>query len=113
MAIIDLHNPISSIYTFGENYTGTILAYVIELILSKEKVAVKRLEGWNLSFSPYLFTQGFVKKNNAGVIKLKDLDGLQKVYHRWWDQNKKKSIEDLRADYKINPPLKNSNFQWF
>jgi len=113
LSSIDLHNPESSIYHFDNNYTGIILAYVIELILAEDKISVERLENGYLLLSSYLFTQGIVKKANTETIKSSDLDEFQKVYQRWWERSKHKSIDELRADYITKKPLKSSCFQWF
>ena len=119
MTIICLHNPISSIITRGSlnNFAGILAAYMIELILAKDKL---NLGGdgnsvWVFGGDPqnYIYDNGVIIRNDGGDLGHRDIKMIMEIYKTWWQQSQARSIEGLRDEWQNNVrPLTGSDFHW-
>jgi len=114
--INEIRNPLSSFY--GEPYVffGVFSAYVIELILGREKLNTENsYKSQYLLDEPtnYIYTRGLIIDEENRIINKEDLIKIRKIYAEWWEKNKDKTIEQLRNDWKKNiKPLSGSKYHW-
>ena len=103
-------------------YLGELAALIIDLILARSRL-VKEEDSSRTGFlfdrsenNLSLTSSGLLYKkrlfrDDGGSIKQRDLKKIKKMYILWWNSNKSKSIEDLRADWHNNHrPLINSPY---
>lgn len=111
---------------------GVAAAYVIEMILMTEELHFAGDQDWSgplgLNRQHYLYTgqQGVIIHSGgdsgwSGVgssgdrgLTVEELKEVKAIYQKWWEENKKKSIEELRADWKEGRrPLSGSAYMWW
>ncbi len=119
LTLICLHNPISSRITRGSlnNFAGILAAYMIELILAKDKL---HLGGdgdsvWVFGGDPqnYIYDNGVMARNDGGGLTYRDIKIIMGIYKTWWQQSQARSIEGLRDEWQNNVrPLTGSDFHW-
>ncbi len=119
MTFICLNNPHSSTISQGSlsNYSGIMAAYMIELILARDKL---KLGGsgdsvWVFGGDPqnYIYNNGFIVRNDGNDLMHRDVKDISEIYRTWWEQNKSRSIEGLRDDWQNNVrPLTGSDYHW-
>jgi hypothetical protein len=116
---IFLQNPTSSNFEQGAltNYAGLLPAYVIELILARDKLKVSGQGDslWVFSTDPqnYIYDSGIIAKKVGGPLTYRDMKKIAEIYRTWWKQNKNRSIEGLRDEWKTNVrPLTGSDYFW-
>jgi hypothetical protein len=114
-----LNNPLSSTIDEGslKNYSGVLAGYVVELILGKELLENENFFGNDFilgtNIENYIYYCGKIVNEKEEDIQKSDLIEVQKIYRKWWEENKHKSIEELRAEWKIDKkPLTNSKYHW-
>ena len=103
-------------------YLGELAALAIDLVLARSRL-VKEEDSSRTGFlfdrsenNLSLTSSGLLYKkrlfrDDGGSIKQRDLKKIKKMYILWWNSNKSKSIEDLRADWHNNHrPLINSPY---
>ncbi len=116
---IFMQNPASYNFETGAltNYAGILPAYVIELILARDKLKVSGQGDslWVFSGDPqnYIFDSGVIVKKEGGPLTYRDMKKIAEIYRTWWKQNKNRSIEGLRDEWKNNVrPLTGSDYFW-
>ncbi|MDJ1473643.1 hypothetical protein [Xanthocytophaga flava] len=110
----------SSVNSFSSNnYSGINVAYLVELILAKDSIVVRKSSTWKTQVEPYrIYTYGVIVKNvnNSPLLRpleYSDMKTLKDIYLAWWKLNKNKSIEQLRRDWKAGKgPLATSKYKW-
>jgi hypothetical protein len=114
-----LHNPISSRITKGSlnNFAGILAAYMIELILAKDKLQLGGYGDslWVFGDDPqnYIYDNGVIARNDGGDLTHVNIKKVMEIYKTWWQQNEARSIEGLRDEWKNNVrPLTGSDFHW-
>ncbi len=119
MTFICLNNPISSTISQGSlsNYSGILAAYMIELILARDKLHLGGSGNsvWVFGSDPqnYIYDNGFIARNDGGDLMHRDIKDISEIYRTWWEQNKSRSIEGLRDDWQNNVrPLSGSDYHW-
>lgn len=127
--VLHLFDPLSSKICISlslDEYIGVFYAYLIELILKKDDIFTP------LTYSPhsteYNYGSGIIfcccriapRNLNADCstslvdLTYRDIMKIKQVYTEWWANNKDKSLEELREDYKNGiRPLTNSDYEWF
>ncbi|WP_455585701.1 hypothetical protein [Bacteroides sp.] len=118
--IVGFQDPLSSVINpFMTNYVGMKYAYLIEFILSQDRIEVVKGNNWKEMISPYcIYKYGIIvtkNENNRPVLKpltYKDMKLIKKMYRNWWEENKGKSIEVLRKEWKTNGPVLSGNYIW-
>lgn len=103
-----------------DNYSGIEAAYFIERIISLDKTKSDNSDSVNKEiYSFQIFNYGVIVKRgnvpnkNYPPLSLSDMKIIKKIYQKWWELNKDKSIEQLRKDWKENKhPLDGSNYKW-
>ncbi len=117
----DFKNPISSyIEPFLFNQSGIRYAYLVEFLLCKTQIEVSGSKEWSDSVQPYrLYDYGIIIKKEVGNAQLpnpllrEDMIVIRKIYSEWWDLNKDRPLDMLRAEYRSgNHPLKESGYMW-
>lgn len=105
-------NPLNSNLFSLANYDGVYAAYMIEFILSRERLDEKNLHS---EISYVLFNRNIIiRPKDRRLLKLEDMRAIQKIYATWWQLNKNQSIEELRIEWKKrNRPLSNSIYWWY
>jgi hypothetical protein len=111
-----IQNPKYSFYGETHVFFGVFSAYVIELILGREKLntenSYKSLFLLEKSTN-YIYTRGLIIDEENRIINEEDLIKIRKIYEAWWEQNRSKSIEQLRDDWRNNiRPLSGSKYHW-
>jgi hypothetical protein len=94
------------------NSLGMRAAYEIELILATDERANLKNKKYN-----HLFRYGYivhnVEKEKLKSMANEDMKIIKAIYLKWWNQNKTKSINQLRNDWKRgHQPLSKSAFIW-
>jgi hypothetical protein len=116
--LCQIQNPKYSFYGEANTYFGVLSAFVIELIIGREKLNTeKSLKSEFLLGSDdtnYVYTKGvIIDDENKRSIKEGDLIKIREIYEAWWEKNKSKSIEQLRNDWRNNiRPLSGSKYHW-
>ena len=96
--MIILVNPLSS--TIDDDalkiYSGLLAAYVIELILGREKLDTKNFfddaQLLGPSLNNYIYYYGRIVSKKGEILKKDSLARLRKVYENWWENNQYKPI---------------------
>jgi hypothetical protein len=107
LGFVGFQDPRSSFYYgLDYNYCGIRAAYMIEYILANQINEQWMYENCVI-----------VKKSNNKPLKkrlsYKDMKEIKKIYQKWWNDNKKKTLDELREDWKKDKdPLTNSSFMW-
>jgi hypothetical protein len=101
----------------SNNYAGEWAVYGINMILFRQGEPPKDACPWppyGSDRAKYLRVNGsIVKGKENSPVTHKDMFEIQRVYRDWWEQNKDKSIEQLRLDWKNgNRPLAGSIYHW-
>ena len=56
---------------------------------------------------------GTIYKKNGDEVAKADLGRLYKIYKKWWDKNRTKSLEELRGEWQQGGgPLLHSDYHW-
>jgi hypothetical protein len=115
--LCQIQNPKYSFYGEANTYFGVLSAFVIELIVGREKLSTENfLKSQFLlgMYDNYIYTRGvIIDEENRRSVKEGDLIKIRKVYADWWKKNKNKSIEQLRNDWEKNiKPLSGSKYHW-
>ncbi len=103
---------------FGGYYEcyGFFYAYLIELILGKEKL--DEIEDLYLyhglgAQGNYIYWDGLLVDENEKMADKSNLSEIQEIYAAWWENNKHKSLKQLREDWKNDRgPLSGSRYRW-
>lgn len=95
---------------------GFLYAYLVELILAKDTLEID-LESKKLLMSSdnYIFWEGSVIPGLSDRIVTADeaLIEIQRYYRQWWNENKHKSLQQLRKEWKLGKrPLNGSKYGW-
>jgi hypothetical protein len=108
-------HPRNSIIWGTYNCYGFLYAYLVELILAKEKIETHSSQFYKIlgSDDNFIFFNGVLSKNNACVARKEDLPEIKNAYRAWWEKNKWKSLAELRENWKHEKrPLTGSRFGW-
>ena len=99
------------------NYVGVLYAYVVELILGKDRLLpnkteqVIRILGDNND--NYIYWNGIIDCKGRRTFNMEDMKEIKQTYESWWHKNKTRSIEELRTDWKNDiKPLTGSDYWW-
>lgn len=100
------------------NYVGVLYAYVIELILGRDRLLptihtpIIWILGDNMDI--YIYWHGIINyKDRRKSFDLYDMKVIKQIYQEWWDKNKDRSIEKLRMDWENGiKPLTGSDYKW-
>jgi hypothetical protein len=94
------------------NYNGVHAAYMIEFILSRDKLNTTNV---NEKDAYVLFNRNIIiKQKDDGALEYKDMSIIKSIYSLWWERNKITSINQLRKDWKSNQrPLLGSSYRWY
>jgi hypothetical protein len=125
---LTLTSPISSTlpHDLTFTYCGLVSAYLIEVILSQDRLELDtksrpkeaadyHILGWKYGCYPYLVGAIFVSRGTKSERQIgqADLAAVAAKYSAWWDANKFRSLEQLRAAWaKGERPLSGSIFEW-
>lgn len=94
------------------NYDGVYAAYMIEFILSREKLDETKIQDptWYVLFNRDVI----IRPKEMRPLEFKDMLAIQRIYTAWWEVNKGRPIEELRTEWKNkNRPLLNSVYTWY
>lgn len=100
-----LGNPLSSYGSGTTSPAGVISAYIVELILGRERLKSNKkdylfymlLGGFSEN---YVYWDGIILNEKKERIKAENLPVIQKIYQEWWEKNKNESICALRESWK-------------
>jgi hypothetical protein len=119
-----LKDPYSSAIYPGEmerHSVGVWALFAIDAILSRE-AEPKHFGSEDPEKCDFLFATYDRQKYRASIAPTKgkgeavshsDMLEIQRIYRMWWEKNKTKSTEQLRADWKNGDrPLKGSDYRW-
>ena len=104
-------NSSSTSLTF-RNCAGISAAYLIELILSKDSLLnTAMIDGVRIYQIGVIVK---IKKNNPVLEKLNynDMLVIKKIYTKWWELNKRKTIVQLRDEWRKNKNILGKKFRW-
>lgn len=114
-SFIGFTNPINSnIKKWYINQEGIRYAYYIEYILLKDSVEIVEktwndddIFHWDILSKPYrVYTNGIIiklgqnKKQILEPLTHEDMILIKKMYLNWWGENKNKSIEEIRKEFR-------------
>ena len=121
-------NPIDSyIGNYHFNQYGIRYAYLIDYVLSKDSIEIvnKNWEEqedwihWDELTKPYrIYRIGVIVKqdeNNKPILEPlthEDMVKIKKMYSDWWKQNKDKSIETLRKEFRKENKILKLPYVW-
>jgi hypothetical protein len=112
-----LGNPLSSSGSGSRSPVGVLSAYIVELILGRERLKSKNHD-YNLGVlgeysENYVYWDGIIVTDKKERIKDDDLPEVQKVYQEWWEKNKNESICVLQENWKKGIRiLDNKVYRW-
>lgn len=114
---LPLKHPRNSNELKSQHNIGFAYAYLIELILGRERLEFDRNVDYELgSENNYVYWDGLIVMLGAGgpkpvgMCELKEIYGL---YRHWWNENQHKSLRQLRSDWKKGiRPLSGSKYSW-
>lgn len=111
------HGPVGYIYDYDSkssrmpplykmrNHVGIWAAYMIDYILVEKE--------FEKAYPNCIILKS---KNGEPVmepLKYKDMRKIKKIYQKWWNKNKSKSLEELKCNWlRGDHPLKGSQFMW-
>lgn len=128
-SFIGFKNPISSyIGNYHLNQKGIRYAYLVDYILSKDSIETvnktwnegEDLLHWTELTKPYrIYNIGIIVKQDKNgkplldALNHNDMVIIKSLYEKWWKENKSKSIELLRKEWKEKGSiLRNSEYMW-
>ncbi len=114
----DLRNPWDSHFEIDNEFEsyGFLYAYIVELILGKEKIEAIDWQGMSRFLGMpqnFVYWAGMIKDETGKRARGKNLIEIQRIYKDWWLRNKYKSLKQLRAEWQKGiRPLSGSKFKW-
>ncbi len=129
VCILTFLNPlISTIPKYlCENHIGIRHAYIIEFILSEDSIETvnktwnenENFLHWEEVIKPYrIYDNGVIVKQDRNgnpilePLTYKDMELIKKMYLDWWKENKEKTIERLRSDYRKGKMILKFPYIW-
>lgn len=94
----------SSLFPYYLNYKGQRCAYMIEYIMSNG--------GKTKIYNHCIIVKKANNKDGFERLSYEDMKIVKKLYEKWWNKYKYKSIEDLRKESVINHIFKGSIYKW-
>lgn len=127
-SFIGFQNPISSyLGNYHFNQKGIKYAYLIDYILSKDRIEVvsktwseeEDFAHWAELTKPYrIYNVGIIVKqdeNSQSILEPltpKDMAAIKKMYFDWWKQHKDKSIEVLKEEFRKGNTILQLPYVW-
>lgn len=103
----------------GKMYVGELSAYLVELILGRDALTNKSErkidQAFPLGANPqnYVFGKGIIFDQKKNRIMKDDLSNIQSFYKKWWQENGRKDITDLRKHWNSGDNiLLGSGYYW-
>jgi hypothetical protein len=105
-------NPLNSNLMSLVNYDGVYAAYMIEFILSRDKLNETEI---NDPMSYIIYNRDvIIRPKDMRPLEYKDMLAIKNIYVAWWQQNKERPIGELRTEWKRKKrPLSNSIYRWY
>ena len=98
------------------SYAGTLFSYMVELILARDALQ-ETLTPTPFFFSNndnWIYWDGVIERADKQPLNAEDMKKIKMHYKTWWKNNKEKSIEELREDWKNQKrPLSKTVYSWY
>ncbi len=114
---LPLKHPRNSIELEPQNSIGFAYAYLIELILGRQKLELDKNADYMFGAEKnYVYWDGrIVLRGGEGLktVGMGDLREIYWIYRQWWNENQKKTLRRLRKEWKRGiRPLSGSKYSW-
>jgi hypothetical protein len=97
-------------------YFGVLACYLIEWIQATEYINESDFINSPFLFGDppdsYIYEYGRIMVDGRNISK-DDLSQLKAIYRTWWQNNRRKKLEELRRDWKMKKrPLNDTRYYW-